>query len=203
MNDKLEQCKLKYDYVIKIRELNQQQPIFKIPKYIILKNILPFLEDDEIVPFALVCKTFRTIVFSPIGLEILLAARARAFQAQIIQSQNPAPQNQPIIPVNTNESLKKFEGNREDALAQLETLKNVKEFLTVKVKTLEDEIKKHQKDILKIKGNLLHEQNLNRKNVEKIHSLNHRLESLRLEKEDHEGTIREVNFHYQKLVNSD
>ena len=127
MNDKLEQCKLKYDYVMKIRELNQQQPIFRIPKYIILKNILPYFEDEEIIPFALVCKVFKTIVFSPIGFEILLASRTRAYHNQLIQSQNPTAQMYPSLPTVT-EGTKKLEGNREDALAQLETLKNVKEF---------------------------------------------------------------------------
>lgn len=197
MNDKLEQAKLKYDYVMKIRELNQQQAIFKIPKYLILKNVIPYLEDEEIVPFVLTCKTFKTIIFSPIGYEIILASKARAynFYADVAGSQI-----YPSYSLNTAEELKRFEGSREDAFAQLETLKSVKEFLTAKVKTLEEVIKSHQKEILKLKASLQNEENLNKKNVGQIYLLENRLRSYEVEKEDHDSRIKELNFKYQKIV---
>lgn len=197
MNDKLEQYKLKYDYVLKVRELNQQQPIFKIPKYLILKNILPYFEDEDILPFALACKVFKTIIFSPIGFEILLASRSRAPSGPHHSAHNYI---QSAMLTNISDELKRFEGNNEDALAQLQTLMSVKEFLTGKVKTLEEVIKTHHREILKLKGNLQYEQNLNKKNVEKILALENRLKAYELEKEDHDGTIKELNMQYQKLV---
>ena len=200
MNDKLEQYKLKYDFVLKTRELNQQQAIFKIPKYLILKNILPYLEDEDILPFALTCKLFKTIVFSPLGFEILLASRPRT-QSSALHSAN-MNQTQTAMINNISEELKRFEGNSEDALAQLQTLMSVKEFLTAKVRTLEDVIKSHQKEILKLKGNLQYEQNLNKKNVEKIQALEHRLKAFELEKDEHDDTIKDLNMQYQKLVKS-
>lgn len=198
MNDKLEQYKLKYDYVLKVRELNQQQAFFKIPKYLILKGILPFFEDEDIMPFALTCKIFKTIVYSPLGFEILLASRPK------VQSNAHQPahynQTQAAMLSNISEELKRFEGNSEDAMAQLLTLMNVKEFLTAKVKTLEEVIKSHQKEIVKLKGNLMYEQNLNKKNVERIMAMDNRVKAFELEKEDHDGTLRELNMTYQKLV---
>lgn len=198
MNDKLEQYKLKYDYVLKVRELNQQQAFFKIPKYLILKGIIPFFEDEDIMPFALTCKIFKTIIYSPLGFEILLASRPK------VQPNAHPPvhfnQTQAAMLTNISEELKRFEGNSEDAMAQLLTLMNVKEFLTAKVKTLEEVIKSHQREIVKLKGNLMYEQNLNKKNVEKIMAMDNRVKAFELEKEDHDGTLRELNMTYQKLV---
>ena len=98
------------------------------------------------------------------------------------------------------EDIKKAGENNEDLLIQLETLRSVKEFLTNKIRTLDEIIKSHQKEIQYLKNEVNQGFILNEKNMKKILALENRIKAYEVDKDDHDEEIRNLNLQYQKLV---
>ena len=72
MVDKIDIIKFQFDYVEKIREINMKLPIFQIPKYIIVKDIIISLSDEDIKALGQTCKLFRALIYTPFTFQILL-----------------------------------------------------------------------------------------------------------------------------------
>lgn len=51
--------------------------VSKVPKLLILVRILPFLDEDELNKFGSVCRVFRKLIYSPMGLKIVIYNRTR------------------------------------------------------------------------------------------------------------------------------
>jgi len=98
------------------------------------------------------------------------------------------------------DDMKKGDASNEDLMAQMVTLKSVKDFLTNKIRTLEEIIKSHQKEISQLKNQLNQEMILNEKGMKKILALENRVRAYEVDKEDHDEEIKNLNLQYQKLL---
>jgi hypothetical protein len=58
-----------------INETNKKTIITRIPKMLLLHDVMVFLTDKEIVVFSSVCKMLRRLVYSPIGWKVLSYSR--------------------------------------------------------------------------------------------------------------------------------
>jgi len=194
MTEQLETLKVKYEYISTIKELNKNLDIFKVPKYLFVKNILTFLEDGDIMTLSYTCKFFSIMIFNSFTLRLLLAVRGHT---KIPTSNSPLSvvKQGPKV-----EERKINNSNSEDVMAQLETLKMVKEFMTEKVKSLEESIRNNQKELNQLKKDLFYERSQNISSAEKILVLENKLKALELEKQNHGETVKELNMHYQKIV---
>jgi len=194
MVEQIETLKVKYEYISKIRELNMSQDVFRIPKYLFVKNILTFLEDGDIMTLSYTCKFFSIIIFNPFTLRLLLAERcftkiSHSGSPLTVVKQDPKKEDRKINNIKS-----------EDVMAQLETLKMVKEFMTEKVKSLEETIRNNQKELNQLKKDLFYERSQNIASAEKILVFENKLKALELEKQDYTETVKELNVHYQKIV---
>lgn len=195
MVDQLDTVKAKYEYVHIIRDLNKKQPVFRLPKHLFIKNVLVFLEDRDIINLSHSCKFFSIIIFNPFTLRMLLALRG---MTRIPQQVSPVPNLAKQGPKGEEKNVNT--SNTEDIMAQLETLKMVKEFMTEKVKMLEDSIRNNQKDLNQLKKDLFYERNQNFSSAEKILVLENKIKSFDMDKRDHGETIKELNMRYQKIL---
>jgi len=195
MSDQIEQLRAKYEYIYIVREQNKKQTIFKIPKNVFIKNILVYLEDGDLLKLSITCKFFSLMIYNPFTLRILLAVRGitKIPQTNALLSQNANQDSK-------NEDKKIHSSNNEDIMAQLETLKMVKEFMTDKVRGLEDSIKNHQKDLNQLKKDLFYERSQNIASAEKIQVLENKIQSFDIDKQSHGERVKELNLHYQKIL---
>jgi hypothetical protein len=91
-----------------------------------------------------------------------------------------------------------FEG--EDTIAQLQTLKSVKEFLTEKVKENEALIIKLKKEIEDMKNHLRIEKQINAKSVGKIQVLETKIKNYEFEKNEQNEKMKEITLKYTNIV---
>src|SRR3990167_9223030 len=49
----------------------------KLPKLVLLTKLLPFLDEDELNKVASICKVLRKLIYSPMGLKIIVYNRTR------------------------------------------------------------------------------------------------------------------------------
>ena len=195
MSDQIEQLRAKYEYIYIVREQNKKQAIFRVPKHVFIKNVLIYLEDGDLMKLSITCKFFSLMIFNPFTLRILLAVRGIS----------KIPQTNALLAQAANqdsklEDKKIHSSNNEDIMAQLETLKMVKEFMTDKVRGLEDSIKTHQKDLNQLKKDLFYERSQNITTTEKIQVLENKVQAFDIDKQTHGDTVKELNLHYQKIV---
>lgn len=85
------------------------------------------------------------------------------------------------------------ESFKEDQSAELQTLRNVKQFLTQKLKMNEELLKSLQKDIIILNNDLQKEkrQNLN---------ITDQFEQMTNEREEHKDNVKELNMQYDSIV---
>lgn len=73
---KLDEAKKREEEILRIHQGNLKTLFLsKLPKLIILTHILPYLTENEILKFAGVCRTIKALIYSPMGLKVLLCAR--------------------------------------------------------------------------------------------------------------------------------
>ena len=201
MVDKMDIIKFQFDYIEKIREINLKLPFFQIPKYIIVKDIIVFLSDDDIKALGQTCILFQALIYTPFTFQILLVIRVMNQSGNL--QYNPQTPTPILNYMNFKmEDIKKAGENNEDLLIQLETLRSVKEFLTNKIRTLDEIIKSHQKEIQYLKNEVNQGFILNEKNMKKILALENRIKAYEVDKDDHDEEIRNLNLQYQKLVSN-
>ena len=195
-SDQLDRVKAKFDYIHTIRKLNNSQPPFQIPKYLFIKNILTFLEDDDITCFGNTCKIANSMIYNPFTFRVLLATRGMKATAQAM-SFHSFQSNQALQ--RDLESL-----NSKDARAQLSAFTTLKDFLTEKSKVLEDMFDNSQKEVDQFRKDLLNERQNKHMNLETLHALERQYsdkdEAYKLEKQDHTETVKELNKQYSSMV---
>jgi len=54
---------------------NKRKYLFRLPKFILIRHILVFLGENEIMNFSLICKPIHELVFSPFSYKVLLSHR--------------------------------------------------------------------------------------------------------------------------------
>lgn len=86
-----------------------------------------------------------------------------------------------------------IESSKEDRSEEIETLKNVKKFLTQKLKQNEEILKSNQKDLVLLNQELQKER---RKNL----NLSEKYLEIETEREEHKDNIKELNLRYENIL---
>lgn len=200
-----EELKSKIIYKEKSIERTFSSILFKLPLPLFLRKVCIFLSEDDIIRLAQSCSVLRKIIYSPLGLKILIKSHKTIVNVNYTQ---PEPQETTSNlsfstyvskgPSENYVSAMSFEG--EDTIAQLQTLKSVKEFLTEKVKESEAIIGKLRKEIEDHKNLLRIEKQINAKSVNKIQVLEAKIKSYEQEKTDHNEKTKELTAKYTGIV---
>lgn len=86
-----------------------------------------------------------------------------------------------------------LQSNKEDRSEEIETLKNVKNFLTQKLKQNEEILKSNQKDLVMLNQELQSER---RKNLQ----LSEKYMEIEAEREEYKDNIKGLNLRYENVV---
>lgn len=198
-----EDLKSKIIYKEKNIERNFSCALFRIPIPLFLRKVCLFLSEDDLIKLTQTCSVLRKIIYSPLGLKILIKSHKTTINVSYTQ---PEPQ-ETLSNVSFGTYTSKgenfgggmsFEG--EDTIAQLETLKSVKEFLTEKVKESEAKISKLRKEIDDMKNHLRIEKQINAKSVNKIQVLEAKIKNLENEKNDQNEKTKELTAKFTNIV---
>jgi len=195
-DDNIDRIKAKADYIIQIRKFNNEQPIFKLPKYLFIENILVFLDDQDITSLGSTTKIFNLMIYSPFSFRVLLATRAIKATSQAIQHQS----------IYVNQVLQRdLESlNSKDATVQLSALTTFKDYLTDKSKILEEMLSNHQSEIDKFKTDVMIERHQKQMNQETLKSMEQNFEvkseAYKIEKAEQDETIGDIKKQYTTMV---
>lgn len=86
-----------------------------------------------------------------------------------------------------------IQSSKEDRSEEIETLKNVKKFLTQKLRQNEEILKSNQKDLVLLNQELQKER---RKNLQ----LSEKYMEIETEREEHKDNVKELNLRYENVV---
>jgi len=195
-DENLDRIKAKADYIIKIRQFNNEQPVFQLPKYLFVENILVFLEDEDITSLGATTKIFNLMVYSPFAFRVLLATRAIKATSQAIQHQS----------IYVNQVLQRdLESlNSKDATVQLSALTTFKDYLTDKSKILEEMVSNSQSEIDKFKTDVMIERHQKQMNQETLKATEQNFlvknEAYKIEKMEQDETVAEINKQYRTML---
>ena len=199
-----EDLKNKIFYKEKNIEKTFSSVLFKIPIPLFLRKICIFLSEDDIIKLTQTCSILRKIIYSPIGIKILIRSHKTLVNVTYTQQDPDVLSNvtftnyMPKAPSESFGGGMSFEG--EDTIAQLQTLKSVKEFLTEKVKENEVQLVKYRKDIEDMKNHLRIEKHINAKSVGKIQVLETKIKNYEFEKGEQNDKIKEITAKYTAIV---
>lgn len=200
-----EDLKNKIVYKEKNIEKTFNSVLFKIPIPLFLRRVCIFLSEDDLVKLTQTCSVLRRIIYSPIGLKILIKSHKTLINVTYTQPENPENASNLSFstyiskaPTETFSNSMAFEG--EDTIAQLQTLKSVKEFLTEKVKENEVQIGKLKKEIEDMKNHLRIERQINAKSVGKIQVLETKIKNYEFEKGEQNDKIKELTAKHANIV---
>lgn len=186
---------------LSIRELQIHQTLqssfFKIPFPLILRRIFSYLDEDDLIKLGQTSIVFRKMIYSPIGLKILLKSRVNI----IVKEEINENQGQMIGLYKTGPSYDRLGNDNlmegEDTIAQLMTLRNVKDFLTEKIKENELIIGKLRAEIEEFRNQLRIEKQINAKSVNKIQVLEGKINNLEKEKKDFDIKIKNMEDQFK------
>jgi hypothetical protein len=75
-------------------KISLQSALFKIPLPLLIRKVFIFLDEDDLIKLAQTSMVFRKIIYSPIGLKIMLrSSRHRVVQVFETQVENVIGQN--------------------------------------------------------------------------------------------------------------
>ena len=200
-----EDLKSKIVYKEKNIEKTFSSILFKLPIPLFLRKVCIYLSEDDIIKLTQTCSILRKIIYSPIGMKILI--RSHKTLVNVNYTQPEIQDNSSNISFSTfinkvpNDNYSggmSFEG--EDTIAQLQTLKSVKEFLTEKVRENEALIVKLKKEIDDMKNHLRIEKQINSKSVNKIQVLETKIKGYETEKNEQNERTKELNTKYTNIV---
>lgn len=180
--------------------------LFKLPIPLFLRKVCIFLSEDDLIKLTQTCSILRKIIYSPIGLKILIKSHKTLINVTYTQ---PEPQEtssnisfstfiSKVPTENFSGGGMSFEG--EDTIAQLQTLKSVKEFLTEKVRENELSIVKFKKEIEDMKNHLRIEKQINAKSVNKIQVLESKIKNFEADKSNQNEKIKELTANHTIIV---
>ncbi|CAD8110539.1 unnamed protein product [Paramecium primaurelia] len=181
---------------------NQSTQILKLPKVILIQRICGFLDDQDLYRFTATCSSMRKIMFCPLGFKLLTLSR----NAQHIvggnkqQQQQLKKEKQEIISSGNISGNNSIFDSEEDALAQLQALKSVKEFLTTKLQSSQAQIQNLEDLITDSSDTLKYEKSVNLKLQSKINILQNQLSISELQRQDVKENLSELNSKYNKII---
>lgn len=181
----------------------------KLPKLVLLTKLLPFLDEDELNKVASICKVLRKLVYSPMGLKIIVYNRTRRM-AEYFRDNVMAKASYNVIhdhPASygpggplaglSKRDLERAQGVvdslKEDQAEEIQSLRNVKKFLTEKLDRSKVTLELMQKEMVVINDHLQQEKKQNR-------ILSEKLACHEEVKESSKEVIRELNMKYVNIV---
>ena len=193
---KLEAILTRHDQICANIQSNIVHPIFKLPKYLFIAHVLTFLDGEDLTSFGSTCRTFNAMVYNSYTFQILLSS------SKVCVSVLPSPALPQVHSQTELGEEKKHEDldAQNDIIAQLETLRTVKSFLTQQTKTLESVKRDNEKTMVQLKNDLVAAKERNVTNANKISYLEHQINLFDAAKLDHGDTVKELKTHYKALV---
>ncbi|CAD8075725.1 unnamed protein product [Paramecium primaurelia] len=182
---------------------NQNSLLLRLPKVILIQRICGFLDDQDLYRFTATCSTMRKIMFSPLGFKLLTLSRnAQHIVGGNKQQQQILKQEKQEIGSSGNQSENNNSvfDSEEDALAQLQALKSVKEFLTTKLQQSQAQIQNIEDLITDSSDTLKYEKSVNMKLQSKINILQNQLSISELQRQDVKENLSELNSEYTKII---
>ncbi|CAD8162129.1 unnamed protein product [Paramecium octaurelia] len=181
---------------------NQATFLLKLPKVILIQRVCGFLDDNDLYRFTATCSTLRKVMFCPLGFKLLMLSRNANHLVAGPQHEEIEIKHEKIDIVageNLSNNNNMFE-TEEDALAQLEVLKAVKDFLQSKLQESQDTIKKLEEMLEDAQATLKYEKSVNLKLQSKINILQNQLSTSELQRQDVKENLAELNSKYNKLI---
>lgn len=177
-----------------------------MPKLVIVAKIVPFLDEDELNKLGSVCKVLRKLIFSPMGLKIIIFNRTRRmaeyFRDNVMSKasfhmMNTASEIDHFG--NYKKDIEKFgqmaESLKEDQSEEINALRNVKKFLTIKLTQNQATLESMQKEIVMLNDMLQNEKKENR-------VLSEKLAGMEEIKESNKEVLKDLNLKYLNIVRS-
>ena len=164
----------------------------KFTRVFVVKHILSYLELDEILKLTGVCIYFNSLIKSAFFIKYIVALKEKTkiqisfdtFSNQPMAGSKSAAKPSQVV-------KKKKAADSEAAKAQLEVMKNVKEFLTEKLKKSEEQIFQLENDIKTIKNLLKIEKGVNQKEQSRIGELERELKDERVKHDQKEIEMKD------------
>lgn len=182
--------------------------IGKMPKLVLMTRVLPFLDEDEINKLAGVCKGIRKLIFSPMGLKIIVFNRSRRM-AEYFRDNVMAKASFQHVTSESDRSFNKrdlekiqqvralhqyaVESLKEDQSEEINTLRNVKKFLTLKLAQNQATLESMQHELVTANELLQKERRENRDIKEELS----KMEEIR---ESNKEIVKEMNLKYANIV---
>ncbi|CAK68291.1 unnamed protein product (macronuclear) [Paramecium tetraurelia] len=181
---------------------NQATFLLRLPKVILIQRVCGFLDDNDLYRFTATCSTLRKVMFCPLGFKLLMLSRnANHLVGGPKHSQIQLKHEKIDIiscgNLSTNSSMFDTE---EDALAQLEVLKAVKDFLQSKLQDSQATIQKLQDMLEDAQATLKYEKSVNLRLQSKINILQNQLSISELQRQDVRENLAELNSKYNKII---
>lgn len=179
-----------------------------MPKLVLMTRVLPFLEEDDINKLAGACKALRKLVFSPMGLKIIVFNRSRRM-AEYFRDNIMARAGFQHVAAESDRALNKkelekyqqvasgeqfaVESMKEDQSEEINTLRNVKKFLTLKLTQNQVTLESMQNELVTANELLQKERRENRDIKEELS----KMEEIR---ESNKEIVKEMNLKYANIV---
>ena len=170
-----------------------------------MTRILPFLDEDEINKLGSVCKITRKLIFSPMGLKMIIYSRTKRM-AEYFRDNVMTKGSFHVVGASTDvdhfgqygKDIQKFsqmtaESLKEDQSEEINVLRNVKKFLTLKLSQNQATLESMQKEIVVLNEMLQNEKKEKR-------ALNEKLMSMEEIKESNKEVLKDLNLKYTNIV---
>ncbi|KAM3135863.1 hypothetical protein pb186bvf_011992 [Paramecium bursaria] len=195
--DELEYSQKRHEDQIKH---NSTTLLLKIPKALLIQRICGYLDDNDLYKLAGTCSTLRKIIFCPLGFKLLMLSR----NAHHLVGSRPQPityqkEKFELGQYAETSSRNHFE-EEEDAIAQVHTLRAVKDFLTKKLQESISTIRNQEDMIDELSATLKYEKSVNLKLQSKINILQNQLYTSELQRQDVKENLTELNAKYNKII---
>jgi septal ring factor EnvC (AmiA/AmiB activator) len=170
-----------------------------------MARVLPYLDEDEVNKLGSVCKITRKLIFSPMGLKMIVYNRTRRMAEyfrdnvmtkgsfHVVGSSSDADHFG-----NYRKDIERFsqmaaESFKEDQSEEINALRNVKKFLTLKLSQNQATLESMQKEIVVLNELLQNEKKEKRQLGEKLMGL----EEI---KESNKEVLKDLNLKYVNIV---
>ena len=169
--------------------------ISKLDKIILLTRILPYIDDDDINKLSSVCKVMRKLILSPMGMKIIVYNKtkrmAEYFRDNVMSKASFQHINAHVEHISDNQ--RNIDSLKEDQSEEINTLRNVKKFLTQKLQQNQLTLDSMQKELV-FANELLQQEKRENKTIKD------RLMGLEEIRESNKEIVKEMNLKYANIV---
>lgn len=170
---------------------NKQQAVFKLPKHSFIGNILPFLDDKDVLFLSNTCKALHGMIYSPFAFQFLLSSQRPQKRTMNTQSQ--------YIKLDERKELPDVD-DEDPCIVQLQNVMYINDYMAQRAAIFEQvaEICAKDKEMLTKELKIARERtNIN---FERIIALDRQVNVREVGNVDHGDTIGELKMNYQVLL---